>query len=443
MRGSGSRGQLAPLQSKTKRISKLPLVALGACILVLVVLVALVPSASKPTSHQSLSLNQLVSEPSHPKIFVYELPHQFNHQIAARKPWCEQEAFGTEILLHEQMLASPHRTLDPEEASLFFVPVYSACIVYKNFGNFQAYRYIVKKALRHVRVTWPYWNRTQGKDHVWAFVHDYGACLSWHDQVVQTKAETLVTADKSVGTGGQVFFDELRNSIIISHLGDLSVPCFSTHRDIVIPPLCSDPRIYRQGQGGAQVARESRDILIHFRGTVSWYHQFSIPSLGVKKGFDRMYSRGVRQKIYELYARDPVFFIQEGSSQDYVKELERSVFCLCPTGYATWSRRLFDSVMMGCIPVIIADNIELPFEKFLDYRKFSVKVLEKDVPNLKKILTSIPPATIRSKQDEMLKVWKAFAWNRPSQAGDAFNLTMISLLSKASVRKPVGPAHFT
>lgn len=30
--------------------------------------------------------------------------------------------------------------------------------------------------------------------------------------------------------------------------------------------------------------------------------------------------------------------------------------------------------MLGCIPVIIADNIELPFESVIDYRSFTVKV---------------------------------------------------------------------
>ena len=31
-------------------------------------------------------------------------------------------------------------------------------------------------------------------------------------------------------------------------------------------------------------------------------------------------------------------------------------------------------VMLGCVPVIIADDIVLPFEEILDYRSFSVKV---------------------------------------------------------------------
>ena len=36
--------------------------------------------------------------------------------------------YSIEPVLHEQMLVSPHRTLDPEEADFFYVPAYSACV---------------------------------------------------------------------------------------------------------------------------------------------------------------------------------------------------------------------------------------------------------------------------------------------------------------------------
>ena len=36
--------------------------------------------------------------------------------------------------------------------------------------------------------------------------------------------------------------------------------------------------------------------------------------------------------------------------------------------------RLFEAALLGCIPVIISDEIVLPFESALDYSSFSVKV---------------------------------------------------------------------
>lgn len=47
----------------------------------------------------------------------------------------------------------------------------------------------------------------------------------------------------------------------------------------------------------------------------------------------------------------------------------RSIFCLSPAGDTPSSARLFDAIVSGCIPVIVSDELELPFEGILDYRK--------------------------------------------------------------------------
>lgn len=50
----------------------------------------------------------------------------------------------------------------------------------------------------------------------------------------------------------------------------------------------------------------------------------------------------------------------------------RSIFCLNPAGDTPSSARLFDAIVSGCIPVIVSDELELPFEGILDYRKVCV-----------------------------------------------------------------------
>lgn len=57
-----------------------------------------------------------------------------------------------------------------------------------------------------------------------------------------------------------------------------------------------------------------------------------------------------------------------------IKGMRTSEFCLHPAGDTPTSCRLFDAIQSLCIPVIISDNIELPFEGTLDYTKFSVFV---------------------------------------------------------------------
>lgn len=49
--------------------------------------------------------------------------------------------------------------------------------------------------------------------------------------------------------------------------------------------------------------------------------------------------------------------------------ITRSTFCLNPAGDTPSSARLFDAIVSGCIPVIVSDELELPFEGILDYRK--------------------------------------------------------------------------
>ena len=245
------------------------------------------------------------------------------------------------------------RTLDPEEADYFYVPVFGACYVYKDFELFDRYRFLIKQTLNHIINTYPYWKRTRGRDHIFSLVHDFGACLSWLDNT------------------DHVFYDELRNSIIISHLGDLSMGCFSTRKDIVVPPYIYETEIRNSVTSHNQY---NRSTFAHFRGTIEWYHHNAIPGLYIPKGASKLYSRGVRQFLLREFKEDDEVKFFVGGSDTYIQEVKESIFCLCPRGFAPWSRRLYDSILLGCIPVIIADYIELPFEDMIDYRKFTVKI---------------------------------------------------------------------
>lgn len=51
---------------------------------------------------------------------------------------------------------------------------------------------------------------------------------------------------------------------------------------------------------------------------------------------------------------------------------------MSPAGDTPSSARLFDAIISGCIPVIVSDELELPFEGILDYRKvcYHLSILE-------------------------------------------------------------------
>lgn len=54
--------------------------------------------------------------------------------------------------------------------------------------------------------------------------------------------------------------------------------------------------------------------------------------------------------------------------------MHTSKFCLNPAGDTPSACRLFDSIVSLCIPVIISDSIELPFEDVIDYTKIAIFV---------------------------------------------------------------------
>lgn len=54
--------------------------------------------------------------------------------------------------------------------------------------------------------------------------------------------------------------------------------------------------------------------------------------------------------------------------------MHSSKFCLHPAGDTPSACRLFDAIISLCIPVIISDYIELPFEDAIDYEKIAIFV---------------------------------------------------------------------
>ncbi|CAN1161081.1 Probable arabinosyltransferase ARAD1 [Linum perenne] len=58
--------------------------------------------------------------------------------------------------------------------------------------------------------------------------------------------------------------------------------------------------------------------------------------------------------------------------------MRTSEFCLHPAGDTPTSCRLFDAIQSLCIPVIVSDSIELPFEGMVDYSEFSIFVATAD-----------------------------------------------------------------
>ena len=125
--------------------------------------------------------------------------------------------------------------------------------------------------------------------------------------------------------------------------------------------------------------------------------------------------------IWRKFNGDRRFYLRRHRFAGYQSEIARSVFCLCPLGWAPWSPRLVESVALGCVPVVIADGVRLPFPSAVRWPEISVTVAERDVGRLAEILERVAATNFsdirRNLWDPMTR--RALLFNNRVQEGDA------------------------
>ncbi|KAJ6419201.1 hypothetical protein OIU84_029336 [Salix udensis] len=291
----------------------------------------------------------------------------------------------------------------PDEADWFYTPVYTTCDLTPTGLPlpFKSPR-IMRSAIQLISSIWPYWNRTEGADHFFIVPHDFGACFHYQEETaIERGILTLLQRATLVQTFGQ------RNHVCLKD-GSITIPPYA-------PPQKMQTHLIPE--------KIPRSIFVYFRGL--FYDVGNDPEGGY-------YARGARAAVWENFKNNPLFDISTEHPTTYYEDMQRAVFCLCPLGWAPWSPRLVEAVIFGCIPVIIADDIVLPFADAIPWEEIGVFVDEKDVPNLDTILTSIPPEVILRKQRLLANpsMKQAMLFPQPAQARDAFHQVLNGLARK-------------
>lgn len=144
----------------------------------------------------------------------------------------------------------------------------------------------------------------------------------------------------------------------------------------------------------------------------------------------------VREKLLQVWENDPEISLHSGRlPTSYSDELLRSKFCLHVKGYEVNTARIGDALYYGCVPVIIANHYDLPFQDILNWKSFSIVVATLDIPLLKKILEAVSTEDYSILQNNVLKVRKHFQWNLSPVDHDAFYFVMYELwLRRSSLR---------
>lgn len=340
------------------------------------------------------------------KVFVYDLPSNYNTDWLMNKR-CSTHLFASEVAIHRALLTSEFRTFDPYEADFFFVPVYVSC----NFSAVNGFpaighaRSLISSAVNLVSNEYPFWNRSRGSDHVFVASHDFGACFHTLEDVAMAEGIPKI----------------LNNSILLQTFGVVhSHPCMEVE-NVVIPPYIS-PESVRTTLEKAPV-NGRRDIWAFFRGKMEVHP---------KNVSGRYYSKRVRTEIWRKFNGDRRFYLQRRRFSGYQLEIARSVFCLCPLGWAPWSPRLVESVALGCVPVVIADGIRLPFSSAVRWSEISLTVAERDVGKLGKILERVAATNLSVIQKNLWdpRTRRALLFHNKVEEGDATWQVLVGLSEK-------------
>jgi hypothetical protein len=183
-------------------------------------------------------------------------------------------------------------------------------------------------------------------------------------------------------------------------------PCYAAHKDVVVPVFAPPAKFSASPWLRSAAARGPRRTLAYFSG-----------NLAVNEPLK--YARGIRHRLRTSFGRTAGWKLVGKAGGAYSSDLASSEFCIVPPGGDGWSSRVDDSVRHGCIPVIIMDNVHMPFETSLNYSSFALRVAEKDVEQLDRLLRSVSVATRTAMREAMGRLWVRFVYARALLDADA------------------------
>lgn len=124
--------------------------------------------------------------------------------------------------------------------------------------------------------------------------------------------------------------------------------------------------------------RAEQKYLFSFRG---------VNTASVREAIFRHKEEWETNAILTEISQDFFYKLTECQQIDYVKEILASQFVLCPRGLGSNSHRLFETMALGRVPVILSDAWVEP--KGPAWGSFSLRVPEKDAERLPEILLGV------------------------------------------------------
>ncbi|CAL5441582.1 unnamed protein product [Camellia sinensis] len=289
------------------------------------------------------------------------------------------------------------RVHNTSQADIIFVPFFSSLSYNRHSKLHGKERVSVNRMLQNKLVEFlkgrNEWKRLGGKDHL----------------IVAHHPNSMLVARKKLASAMFVLADFGRYLVAIANL----------QKDVIAPYK----HLVKTIPADKSTPFEGRPILVYFQGAIY-----------------RKDGGAIRHELYYLLKDEKDVHFTFGSVQtnginQAGQGMGSSKFCLNIAGDTPSSNRLFDAIASHCVPVIISDEIELPFEDVLDYSEFCIFIRASDAVKKGFLLNLLRGIN----QDQWTKMWERlkqiallFEYQYPSQPGDAVDMIWQAISRKKS-----------
>ncbi|KFK25917.1 hypothetical protein AALP_AA8G180000 [Arabis alpina] len=312
----------------------------------------------------------------------------------------------------ERRLKSVVRVHQQQDADFFYVPFFTTISFF--LLEKQQCKALYREMLKNVKILsghpnsllhvealkWvtdqPAWKRSEGKDHIFPIHHP------WSFKSVRKYVKNAIWLLPDMDSTGNWYKP-----------GQVSL-----EKDLILPYV---PNVDNCDAKCLSESAPKRTTLLFFRGRLK-----------------RNAGGKIRAKLGAELSGVKDVIITEGTAGEGGKlaaqgGMRRSLFCLCPAGDTPSSARLFDAIVSGCIPVIVSDELELPFEGILDYKKVAVLVSSSDAMQpgwLVNHLRSLKPSRVKEFQNNLAQYSLHFLYSSPAQPLGPEDLTWRMIAGK-------------
>ncbi|KAM0018393.1 putative xylogalacturonan beta-1,3-xylosyltransferase [Helianthus debilis subsp. tardiflorus] len=309
---------------------------------------------------------------------------------------CLKGQWGTQVKIHRLFLKSRFRTRNKGDADLFFVPSYVKCVRMMGGLNDKEINQAYVKVLSQM----PYFRLSGGRDHIFVFPSGAGAHLfkSWATYI--------------------------NRSIILTPEGDRTdkrdTSAFNTWKDIIIPGNVDDGMTTNGVRLVDPLPLSKRKYLANYLGRAQG-------KIGRLQLIDLAKQFPDKLESPELKFSGP----EKLGKTDYFLHLRNAKFCLAPRGESSWTLRFYESFFVECVPVLLSDHAELPFQNVVDYSQISIKWPSSRIgTQLLEYLESIPDKRIEEMIARGRKIRCLWVYGPDSEPCSAFSAILWELQRK-------------